>query len=606
MRDPAQIVRDAGDWRARFADRELRHFIMDEVLAGNFSVMDPDEEEVDNRSPNLIQVALEDTAESAALIPTVRGYATKKGERAKQKARLMEQAGQAMLQANKIDLYIPSGIMDLAAYGLMATTILPDFVEKRVLIEKRDPRHAYPEPGWRAGQELRRCVFIRDLFWSQLPEEFQDKIEFQTSEQQASLELDNNTKVQLIEWYDENEAVLVASVQGAKLYYSETRDADSYIPVELNRWVHNLGVCPVVTESRITFDGEHRGQFDQTVPLLAAHVKLFGVALDYADQAVYSDVWVRDLVGEMPYGGGAYIELGPNGAIGRVPPAVSSLDVSRDLAALVDGIHLGSRWPKSRPGEIDQSIASAKFLESSAGMMNTALRTYHQIMSRNLEKILRVAFEVEKKFFAGETRSGRGVLRNQEFLFEYDPADWDDSAAIKVEYGLGLGRDPSNSAVLHIQYAKEGYISKEFVQENIDGLQDVAREQTRLDMQDLVGMMKAKLMQGVEQGMIPDRALVEIAKDRENGDTIVELFEKYVVAPAEEQQADMLPSGLGGMLSPGMVPGQPPPGLPGPGGPGGPPGMAPPPAPGGADLMARMNSPAGPGGTLGTQVMVGG
>jgi hypothetical protein len=32
-------------------------------------------------------------------------------------------------------------------------------------------------------------------------------------------------------------------------------------------------------------------------------------------------------------------------------------------------------------------------------------------------------------------------------------------------------------------------------------------------------------------------------------------------------------------------------------------GLAPPPAPGGADLMARVNMPAGPGGTLGTQVV---
>jgi len=127
-------------------------------------------------------------------------------------------------------------------------------------------------------------------------------------------------------------------------------------------------------------DGEFRGQFDQVVGLLEAHIRLMSMVLDYADQAVYSDIYVKDLIGEMPYGGGAYIELGPQGAIGRVPPAVSSLNVQADMAQLMDGIHLGGRWPKSRPGEIDQAIASAKFLESSVGMMNTAIRTYHQIL----------------------------------------------------------------------------------------------------------------------------------------------------------------------------------------------------------------------------------
>src|SRR5690606_18546989 len=121
------------------------------------------------------------------------------------------------------------------------------------------------------------------------------------------------------------------------------------------------------------------------------------------------DIWVRDLVGELPYGGGAYIELGPNGAIGRVPPAVTSLDVQRDLAALVDGIHLGGRWPKSRPGEIDQSIASAKFLESSVGMLNTAIRTYHQILQRSLARAIRIAFIIDRKLFPGP-KTVTGIL----------------------------------------------------------------------------------------------------------------------------------------------------------------------------------------------------
>lgn len=605
MRSAQQIARDYSDWKARYADRMMRHYIIDEVMKGNIDVVDPDEEEIENRSPNLIQIAAEDTAEAASLVPTVRARPTKTGERAKKKAREMEQAGAAMLQANNVELYIPRSVLDLGVYGLVATVALPDFDERRVVFEKRDPRYCYPEPGFRPGDEVRRVAFARDVYWSQLPAEYQMKIMEQLEQTNPDgIETDQNTKVQLIEYFDENEIVVVASVQGAKLYYSNSDpDGDSvWIPVELSRWHHGLGVCPVVVEARITHDGEFRGQFDQVTGMLAAHVRLMGLMLDYADQAVYSDVWVRDLIGEMPYGGGAFIELGPNGAIGRVPPAVSSLDVTRDLENLVEGIHVGGRWPKSRPGEIDQSIASAKFLETSAGLMNTAIRTYHLIMQRNLQKLLRIGFAMEKEFFGGQKRSVNGVLRNQEFLFEYDPADWDDSAEVIVEYGLGLGRDPSNSAVLHIQYAKEKFISKEFVQEHIDGVKDVAREQMRLDMEDLIGMMKAKLLQGVEQGTVPDSALVAIAKDRQDGASIVSLFEKYIVEPQEEQQEQGIPTGMFGSLPPGVIPG---PGAPG--GPGGAAGLpAPPEAPGGAQLMARMNSPAGPGGTLGTQVMAGG
>lgn len=609
MRTPQQISRDFADWKARYSDRALRHWIMDEVLAGNIDVIDPDGEDLTNRSPNLIQVALEDTSEAAALLPSVRAVPTKMGERPKEQARKMEKAGSAMLEANGIELYIPQAVMDLGGYGIVATTVMPNFDEKRVMFEKRDPRTCYPEPGFRVGDEVRRVAFARDVYWSQLETEDQMKLQeaIKDFDDSGKLEMNNNTSVQLIEWFDEEEIVVVAAVQGAKISYHDSGPSQEsvYIPVELSRWEHGLGACPVVVEGRITHDGEFRGQFDQTVGMQAAHVQLTALLLDYADQSVYSDVWVRDLIGEMPYGGGAYIELGPQGAIGRVPPAVSGLDVSKDLQALVDGIHVGGRWPKSRPGEIDQSIASAKFLETSAGLMNTAIRTYHLIMQRNLEKLLRIGFRMEKHFFSGTKRTVNGMLKNQEFLFEYDPAEWDNTAKVSVEYGLGLGRDPSSSAVLHIQYSKEGYISKEFVQEHIDGLKDIGREQSRIDLQDFRAMALGKLMQGLEGGTIPDQALVDIARARTDGKDIFDIYEEYVVAPQQEAMDQQIPSGLGGPLAPGALPGAPgpggPPGAPPPGGP------QPPPAPGGADLLSRMNVPAGPAGSMiGTQVQTDG
>jgi hypothetical protein len=364
------------------------------------------------------------------------------------------------------------------------------------------------------------------------------------------------------------------------------------LPVELNRRPHKLGVCPVVIEPRISLDGEMRGQFDQVVGMQEAHFRLFALLMDYADQAVYSDIFVKDLIGEMPYGGGAYIELGPNGAIGRVPPAVSSLDVQRDLENLVDGIHLGGRWPKSRPGEIDQSIASAKFLESSVGMLNTAIRTYHQMLQRALGKAIRIAFIVDKKHFSGK-KTGHGILRNQEFLIEYDPAkDIDLSVIVRADYGLGFGRDPGQSAVLHIQYGSEEYIAKQTVRENIDGIRNAAEEAALVDQEKLEAMAFAKLLQGIESGQIPQQALVEIHRARADGRPLMEIFEEFVVKPEEEMRGGMLPTGLGGQLG----------GAPMPTGPA-PAGLAPPPAPGGADLMARVNMPAGPGGTLGTQVV---
>jgi hypothetical protein len=402
-----------------------------------------------------------------------------------------------------------------------------------------------------------------------------------------------------VEWYDEEEFVVAAlyEANASPLMISGTVTR-AYQPVLLERTSNTTGVCPVVVGSLLTFDGEVRGQFDQAIAPFLAHVRLSGLVLDYADQAVYSDIWVRDLIGEMPFGGGSYIELGPNGAIGRVPPAASSLDIQRDLAALVDAVHLGARWPKSRPGEVSQSIASAKFLEASAGMMNTAIRTLHIIMKQSLGQALTVALAQIQQYFPGDNTAS-ATLRNQTVTTEFNGKDDINlDCRVHVEYGLGFGRDPGQTAVLNVQYGQAGYISKQTVMENIDGLNDVGRELMRIELEELEGMMKAKLMQRLQEGTIPDSALLDIADARAAGDSLSMIYRKYVVEPMNMAAAQAPVSGLaGGPVGPDGAP------VPSPGG--APPAApTPPPAPANPlQSLARLGMPAGPGGKLGTQVM---
>ena len=59
-------------WRVRQLERDERHDIIDRVVAGEFEIFDPDEEKLTSYSPNMIQVALEDTAQAASPLPSVR------------------------------------------------------------------------------------------------------------------------------------------------------------------------------------------------------------------------------------------------------------------------------------------------------------------------------------------------------------------------------------------------------------------------------------------------------------------------------------------------------------------------------------------------------
>lgn len=594
-------------YRTRYNDRDLRYQTIDNIVKGIYDAFDSDEQELLSSSPNMVQVALEDTAEAASLVPTIRVTPSRAIETVKKQAQKMEKIAANYARTSNIDLMIPQTIMDLAAFGLGCYLVYPDYSQKLPVIERRDPRTCYPEPGHRPGDKVKRAMFVREVYLSQLPMDYQIKVSDFIDETKLSAwksgapSSTQNLRVLLVEYFDCEEFVVAAMYEGSAAVSSMSPSA-RYTPVELERVPNKTGVCPVVVGARFSLDGDFRGQFDQVVDVLKAHVRLQALLLDYADQAVYSDVWVKDLIGELSFGGGAYIELGPQGAIGRVPPAVSSLNVQQDLANLSESFHLGSRWPKSRPGQVDQAIASAKFVEATAGVMNTAIRSYHTINADMWEKALQIAFEIDRMHFPGP-KTMYGVLRNQEFLDEYDTKEINPDCRVRCEYGIGFGRDPANSAVLGIQYSQNEFVSRQSVMENIEGVTDVSREMARIDSEKFEKMMFAKLLQGVEAGAITDRQLLELARHRAEGAALTEIYEKYVVKPAEEAST--------GMMS-GLMPGQqiPPPGGPGappsPGGPGSPQAPGVPPAPEPSQILNRLGVQVPGTGMLGSQIMTGG
>jgi len=586
----------------RWRERDERMDIIDAAVKGEFGLTDEFGDSVDNKSPNMVQVALEDTAEAASIVPSVR--VTPSRQSLKDKAAAMERMGSAYLDFSQIELLTIRSLMDLCAYGQLSWVVELDDESGSPVIKWRNPRFCYQEAGWHTMDSTRKALFVRQLYVSQLPLEWQVKI---------YTHVDKDFPSQTPEWWEDQEITIVEiftekEIVTAAVYQSTSRTVPSasrrsYIPIELDRRQTAGGICPVIVAERISLDGQPRGQFDQIVRVMEGHIRLLSTLMDYADQAVYSDVWVKDLIGTMPVGGGSYIQLGPQGAIGRVQPAVSSLQVFEELDRLMEGMHLGGRWPKVRPGEVSQSIASAKFIEASAGMMNTTIRTLHFIMKRAIEQALRVCFVVDKA--QGADRAVSGILRNQQFMIDRDRDDIDLEARVRAEYGMGLGREPAQAMVLGIQAQQAGLVSTEYVQENFEGIQDVELERRRIDVQGMRDMALARLMQGMETGEVPISALTKIAKARMNGDDLFDLFDEYIVKPQEEMQDQQLTSGIDGSA---MMPGAAPAGML---------GVAPPPAPPAEELLgggpggppesiSRTSVPMGQGSFAGVQSQMGG
>lgn len=582
--------------------RETRYDTMIDVLNREWGLKDAIGDPLDPASPNLIGTALEDTAEAASVMPTIRVRPPKVDAKSKATAALMEQIAMGYFDVSQMELMIPRLVMHLGGFGLAPIVVLPDFDRGTPVIQQRDPWLCFPEPRNHPGDFPNRVILARAVEYGSLPQEYRDLIE---AEVKLTGWEKSRSKVVLVEYYSDEEITTGALLSTGRI--STTSPSAGWKPVILDQVENPIGVCPVIPMARITWDREYRGQFDHVIDSMLAYARTAAMFVDYSEQTVYSDMWVKDPIGEVSFGGAALIELGTNGAIGRVPPAQASLDFWRMLDKMEDQIHVGGRWPKSRPGQVDQAIASGKFVEATVGMMSTVIKTHHQVLARGLAQALRLCFATDIAYFGGKAKSAVGVLRNHPYTVEYVPSTAiDQGFDVKVEYGLGLGRDANSSAVLMMNYAKEEYISDEFVQENIDGLTDVAREQTRIDLKRLRQMMFSALLQGVEQGTIPVAKLPEIYAARESGDDIVTIFQELFPEQPEGEAAGDDPLA---MLMEQMGLGAAPP--PGPVGAGGPPGGSPfppdglpvPVPPDARQSLNRINVPAGPGALIGSQVM---
>lgn len=590
----------------RWQDRDERMETIVRAVTGQWVEFGPDEEVLESRSPNMIQVALEDTAGASSMIPSVRVMASKDDDESKRKAGVMEKLGASYIDSSEGYLLLNKSLLDLGAYGLFSW-VMTRSKDAGPRIEWRDPRTCYPEPDFNALGVTNRCFFARDLYLSQLPLEWQHKFEEHSELTGIDQDFWDDHAVTLVEYYTD-EGVTIGGVYDAKMVPGSGNfvtfggmEKANYVSVIFEFVENTIGMCPVVIGQIPRLDGRPRGQFDQVINVLRAHIQLMALVLDYADQAVYSDVWAKDVIGPMSYGGGSYIQLGPQGDIGRVPPAVTSFSLFNELQQLVDGVHLGGRWPKQRPGDVDQAIASGKFVESTMGTMNEVVKANHQVMTRALEQSLRILFAMDRQL--GPSRTISGVQKNQQYLLERKRTDIDLSARVNVEYGLGLGRDPAQSMVLAIQGFQTGLFSLEYVQENIEGITDVQLERVRIDTQQLRDMAMAQLLQGVQDGSVPKSALIKIAKARQGGADIFDLFQKYIVEPEEAMQEQMMTGTAGQQLMPGPAPM----GALGPGAPVAPP--APPPEELLAGLIgqeppqtiSRNSVPTGPGSFIGTQ-----
>ena len=127
---------------------------------------------------------------------------------------------------------------------------------------------------------------------------------------------------------------------------------------------------------------------------------------------------------------------------------------------------------------------------------------------------------------------------------------------MNVRYGIGAGTDPSNREMRLSMNLQQGMISRETARDEMDFLDDPAREELRIVKQKAIDSFMNGIYQKAQQGDIAAAATLIDAMKKEDTD-INELVSKVIESMQQPATPEM----------PGM------PGMPGPGGPGGAPDL---------------------------------
>ena len=494
---------DQAEWKQRIET-------FDAFVAGNWVVQMPDGRRITDRPKieNRVISFAEDTAKLAAsFMPTLRIEAP--DEASVEWAAKRESVVDSWWAKTRLPIKMIPFYADLCTTGVGAFKIWPDFTQPHAVRYPKwtriDPRGIYLPVTLAAGEPVDDVVIRKTVKLRTLARLYPEQAAALDSRTQGSRSktLSSATDIEVIYYCDDVQAIEVALVPGAE-------DAG----VVLYAGNHNLGTSPVVVGVRPTADAQLRGQFDTMIPIVSAENRIWTYVIDYADQMVYAPIKKSGNVGDITFGPNSVVDVG-DGDVQRIAPAPGMDNVEAILGQLERQSRRAGVGPEARAGDVSQSIGSAAFVESLMGGLVTNVRTYQLVAEDVLVRCNRAAIAADQ-LFCNVPKTLSGFSRDGAFKFNYTPSKlFAGNGETTVSYGVGAGLDAFNREVRLVQRERSGYVSKRWVREQLEGMEQVLKvEKQILDERDLE-VLYAGLAQQAQMGNLEPLARFHMAREED-------------------------------------------------------------------------------------------
>ena len=314
-----------------------------------------------------------------------------------------------------------------------------------------------------------------------------------------------------------------------------------------------LGKVPVVEVGVPSFDGQPRGIFDQTRHILRTMHRLMTLTITSSEEEVYPPIFEYDVMNPDDFGPGAVLHgRSPEARLDRMQSR-SHFDAKDLIGRLASEARSQASFPGQLSGDPGASIVSARGIEASMGQIDARLALAHKQFESFLEKATEILLAFDEKYCDGEkTIHGDAADKKKPEIF-IPSRDIAGHYENNVRYGIGAGTDPSNREMRLAMNLNQNLISRETARDEMDFLEDPAREEVRIVRQRVTDSLMEGIYQQAAQGNVQLAAelLSSMGKeDKDLNEVVNELLEN-LQQPAPEEG---LPPG-GGMPPGGLPPG---------------------------------------------------
>lgn len=454
-------------------------------------------------------------------VPNIKFVPVNGTKGADDKARLRRLASLGFWDQNEVAMKDRKRVRWLRAFGSgpMQITTSPKGGKPIPRWVVRDPLMTYTSPATEdTGFVPDNCVFAykRTYSWLQQNYPLHSLDVYADMANRRNRKCNPDTMFEIIEYLDAEERVLILRHRdGATSEHDWSNPTQPKTTlVELERYEHRIGVCPIVNPTLITVD-RLRSPYIDNVGMQIMRDKLMALEYIFAERTVFAEQWVVKQQGSA--GGIDVAADGPRGVIGEISGAsLETVQLPQNFAGtqMIDRLEREARVSNSSPAEFNGESASnirtgVRGNNIVQNAVSFTLQEHQEVLALAKESELRTAAAIDKTYYNKLKTfyfSGKGI---KDTKVDYTPGEIWESDEVHVFYS-SAGADINAQVISGGQRIAQGTMSKRTFMEMDPMVEDAETESDAIIAEQLNQSILAEFLQ--PGGVLDVVAKAEVAE----------------------------------------------------------------------------------------------